>query len=119
SMGLGIVAYIVPFLFVYSPDLLIRAEGHVWSASFIITIILILPALLFLAAAVEGYIVQNIGVVKRIIAALIGIGLLLPTNTSPNWIIKITAVIVMVLFILNEYRLKQKLNPTKVVNQVL
>lgn len=120
AMGLGIVAYIVPFMFIYSPEILLSAEGQNWSIGYIVSTLIILPALYFLAGSVEGYILQKMGLLKRIFAALLSLGLLFPASIwDLHWIIKTTSFILMILFIYNEWRIKHNHKGPKVMKDAI
>jgi len=76
AMRLGIIIYIVPFLFVFSPALLLKGSlGEILLAA--ITAIF---GCVTLSAALTGYLFRKLYPVKRILMVLAGIGLLIPTS---------------------------------------
>lgn len=74
GMRLGILGYIVPFLFVFSPALLLR--GQVWE------IVLSVATASFgcwaLGMALEGYFVRKLSLLQRLVVGIGGLGLLIP-----------------------------------------
>jgi TRAP-type uncharacterized transport system fused permease subunit len=109
AMQLGLVAYIVPFMFIYAPELLIRAEQTVPTLTMIISIGSALVACYFTAITVVGYLFQKINAYKRIFTALIAIGLFLPLSIwELSWIVNSVAFVLAVLFVLHELRIMRK-----------
>lgn len=77
SLKLGAVAFFVPFLFVFSPALLLQSDNYLHSGWALATGIV---GCLFLAAAFEGYLVRALGAGLRIICGFVGASLLLPAG---------------------------------------
>ncbi len=76
AMRLGIAAYVVPFLFVLSPALIL--EGSLWTVSTsVVTALLGMP---LLAAAIEAYLFHPLSPVARVVSCLCGVLLLVPLN---------------------------------------
>jgi len=74
----GIAAYIVPFIFVYSPALLL--EGSVSDILFTVTKSLV--GLGFIAVAFSGFLFRNLGLGKRILTVLGALGMIIPPGTG-------------------------------------
>lgn len=74
AMRLAIVAYIVPFIFVYNPALLMQGSAISLAPALITAI----AGALFLSAGIEGYLFCSIGWVGRILFILGGVGLIVP-----------------------------------------
>lgn len=74
SLRFGLAAFIVPFVFVSSPGLLLREGGdwYIASVSFTTSIV----GIFFIAAAVEGYLLSTIKWPVRAFAGVVGILLL-------------------------------------------
>jgi TRAP transporter 4TM/12TM fusion protein len=81
GMRLGIVAYIVPFVFVYHPALLFKGT-IVEIGSAIITAII---GVIFLSVGVAGYLFQWLGWTKRILMIVAGL-LLIPSASTSLWL---------------------------------
>lgn len=77
---LGIVAYIVPFLFVFTPGLLLKGSLG-WIISAVVPAVL---GILVLTVALSGFFRQQISVIKRVLFALSAIGLLFPIRNPLN-----------------------------------
>lgn len=76
AMRLGIAAYLVPFLFVLSPSLIL--EGDVWTVfASVVTALLGMP---LLAAALEAYLFHPLPAAGRVLCCVFGALLLLPLN---------------------------------------
>jgi TRAP transporter 4TM/12TM fusion protein len=73
---LGIVGYIVPFIFVFSPALLL--QGHF--SLLVPTIITAVLGIAGLSVALEGYLIKPMGILNRILFALAGLALLMPVE---------------------------------------
>jgi TRAP transporter 4TM/12TM fusion protein len=78
AMRLCAIAYIVPFLFVFSPSLLLI--GH-WYEVALSVITAIIGAIL-LGVGVVGYLFRPVGIVKRVLFVLAATGLLIPVVHS-------------------------------------
>ena len=72
AFRLGIAKALVPFVFVYSPSLLLVAEGFTWSA-FFITAIGALLGIASIGAAFSGYIFTKLSKVERWYIGLVGL----------------------------------------------
>ena len=84
---LGIVAYIVPFMFVYSPELLLMGDNVLqllWSAMTALT------GTFMLAASVQGWLLQRLPIPVRII---MGIGAL--AMIDPGFATDIIGIIIL------------------------
>ncbi|MFB3884921.1 MAG: TRAP transporter permease [Thermodesulfobacteriota bacterium] len=77
-MRLGILAYIVPFLFIFSPALLLM--GPV--TNIIVSIITALAGCFLLGCALVGYLFRNLSPQMRLLLGLAGIGLLIPIQSQ-------------------------------------
>ena len=81
GMRLGIVAYIVPFVFVFHPALLFKGTPVEIGAAIITAVI----GVIFLSVGVAGYLFQRLGWIKR--ALMISAGLLLiPSASTSLWL---------------------------------
>lgn len=76
AMKLAIAGFIIPFIFIYSPDLLLT-NVEKWS-SFIWTFITAIIGVFSLAAASEGYMYANLNIFKRILLFISAISLIYP-----------------------------------------
>ena len=102
SMRLGIIAYLVPFIFVFDPLLLFQGPAH---------LVLLAAATAFagtviIGIAMAGYFVRPIGWILRIVLALSGIGLLIPPGgaIAHSWLANAIGAAVSALFIVLEWR---------------
>jgi len=71
---LGIVAYIVPFLFVFSPTLLLKGSAVDVSLAAVTAV----AGTVLLGAALTGYLFREIARLKRVLLGLAALGLLFP-----------------------------------------
>jgi TRAP-type uncharacterized transport system fused permease subunit len=71
GVRLGIVAYIIPFMFVYQPEILLQGEP----LRIVLSLGSALIAVTFLAAAVAGYVFAPLDPVKRTLLTLAAIAL--------------------------------------------
>ncbi|HUT72045.1 MAG TPA: TRAP transporter fused permease subunit [Desulfatiglandales bacterium] len=70
----GVIAYIVPFLFIFFPALLFQGSP----GGILVATVTALFGCFALSAALTGYLFQELSPVKRILFALAGIGLMIP-----------------------------------------
>lgn len=74
GMRLGIVAYVVPFIFVFNPNLLLMGTVKDITLSVAST----LSGALLLAIALQGYLFRKLNLIKRVCFTLAAVGLLIP-----------------------------------------
>jgi len=74
SMRFGVAKYVVPFLFVFSPALLLKGEF----ADVALATVTALAGALLLGMAVTGYFVREIGWLNRVLLAVAALALLIP-----------------------------------------
>jgi len=108
-MRLGILAYIVPFLFIFSPSLLLMGplSGIVISAGTAIV------GCFLLGCGLVGYLFRDLSARKRMLMCLAGIGLLIPIQGqyfTLTVIINLSGAILALLLFLLEYRQKTHSN---------
>ncbi|WP_102348966.1 TRAP transporter permease [Bacillus sp. Marseille-P3661] len=108
AMRLGLVAYLIPFMFVYSPSLLLKVVDGNSVTNVAITIITAIIACILLAFAVEGYIFSAISMIKRFIVGILGICLMIPISAfSLSWLLNTIALVLTVVFLMLEWRLNK------------
>lgn len=106
---LGLVAYIIPFMFIYSPELLLRFGPEQSIVNSTITIISAIVAGGLLAFAAEGFIFQSLNLIKRATLAVSAICLFMPLATFGwSWLINLVAFILSILLIVNEWWIRKK-----------
>jgi TRAP transporter 4TM/12TM fusion protein len=81
AMRLCTIAYVVPFLFVFSPSLLLI--GH-WYEVTLSVITAVIGAIL-LGVGLVGYLFRPVGIIKRILFIIAAAGLLIPIVHSGNF----------------------------------
>jgi len=77
-MRLGILAYIVPFLFIFSPALLLMGPP----LDIIVSIITAIAGCFMLGCILVGYLFRNLSQQMRVLMGLAGIGLLIPIHSQ-------------------------------------
>jgi TRAP transporter 4TM/12TM fusion protein len=82
GMRLCAIAYMVPFLFVFSPSLLLI--GHWWEVA--LSIVTAIIGAILLGVGVVGYLFRPVGAIKRILFLLAAIGLLIPIVHSGKFV---------------------------------
>ena len=78
AMRLGIVAYVVPFLFVYSPTLILKGE----TLHIVVSAATAVLGTWLLATALVGFMFRSVGMVQRIVLTVAALALLLPTDNQ-------------------------------------
>lgn len=78
AMRLGILAYPVPFLFVFSPALLLMgAPGNI-----VVSMATAIAGCFLVGAALVGYLFRELSPQMRVLMGLVGIGLLIPIQSK-------------------------------------
>ena len=90
GMRLGIVAYIVPFVFVFHPALLFKGA----ISEIVLAIVTASIGVIFLATGVAGYLFKELGLVKRALLILAG-AFLIPPASSTFWLVTNCAGIIL------------------------
>ena len=108
---LGIIAYLVPFIFVYDPLLLFDGPLHLIALAFATAAV----GTVVIGIAMAGYFIRPIGWPLRLLLAAAGLGLLIPPggHIAYSWAINIIGGIVSLLYIVVEWRNRKSL-PTAV-----
>jgi TRAP transporter 4TM/12TM fusion protein len=102
----GVIAYIVPFLFIFFPELLFQGS----LGGILVATVTALFGCFTLAAALTGYLFQGLSPVKRILFALAGIGLMIPIKGHLEFSLicnLASAVIMLLLFAFEWMRRKE------------
>ena len=104
----GIIAYIVPFLFIFFPELLFQGSP----AGILVATVTALFGCFTLAAALTGFLFQRLNPGKRILFALAGLGLMIPIKGHMGFslVCNISAAVMMLLLFAIEWRRKAEIN---------
>ena len=96
SMKLGWVAYIIPFLFAYSPTLLLQGE---WQAT-MIDVATACVGVYFISTAFVGYATKEMNPAMRVLLAALGLGAMLPAMLA-SWVVfaNIACIVIGVLYL--------------------
>ena len=81
SVRFGWTAYIIPFIFVFSPSLLLQGKSAIETA---IAIVTALVGVWLVSIAITGYFSRHMGWMTRIGLLIAGSGLLLPHEIDPR-----------------------------------
>jgi TRAP-type uncharacterized transport system fused permease subunit len=82
AMRLCSIAYIVPFLFVFSPSLLLYGTRYIVVLSVATAVI----GSILLGVGLVGYLFRSIGMVKRALFIIAGVGLLIPVVPTGEYV---------------------------------
>ena len=99
----GIAAYLVPFIFVYSPALLLESEIQ----DILLVTAKSLVGLSFLSFALSGFLFRSLGWGKRILIALGAIALLMPPISEipiATWLLNMVGAALAVIIVFWEWR---------------
>jgi TRAP transporter 4TM/12TM fusion protein len=104
-MRLGIIAYLVPFIFVLDPLLLFQGPLHLVFLAFITASV----GTIAIGMSMVGYFVRPLGWIQRIALALGGIGLLIPPGgtIAYSWAINGVSGLVCLALMIHEWRARK------------
>ena len=80
AFRIGVVAYIIPFIFCYNPILLLQGDSGIFET--IIAIVTAIAGVFFLTYGIEGYLRKPIGIPSRILFLAGSLGLMIPGTVS-------------------------------------
>jgi TRAP-type uncharacterized transport system fused permease subunit len=100
AVKFALAAFIVPFVFVYGPELLMIGSWHVITVSLVTAII----GLILIAAALESYFQDHLALWERLLLGAVGFGLVVPSYYSAG----VSVVIFMIYFVPRYVRQKLK-----------
>lgn len=117
SMRLGLVAYIVPFLFVYSPTLIL--EGT--SIPIAVSVTTAIAGCSVLAMALIGYAFRPVSGGVRLLLAIGASALLVPVHDdSPVvlWLLNLAGALTVVTVLVREWWLRKLVSPLQIAGEV-
>lgn len=91
---LAAVGFIVPFMFVFQPSLLL--QGDIWVV--LISVVTAIIGVYFLAAGIEGYLRQRLKTWEQIALIVLSIGLILP-----NWVVSAVSLLLIAVLYFKGY----------------
>jgi TRAP-type uncharacterized transport system fused permease subunit len=96
SMMFAWVAYIIPFLFAYSPTLLLQGE---WQTT-MIDVATACVGVYFISTAFVGYATKEMNPAMRVLLAVLGLGAMLPA-TLASWVVfaNVACIVIGVLYL--------------------
>lgn len=94
AMKLGIVAFLLPFILLYKPTLMLTGTPLEIIVGFVSACL----SALFLAAGVEGFLLRNASIWQRLLFLIGGVGLLVP-----GWQIEVIALLVLLVAVLPHF----------------
>lgn len=119
AMKLGIVAYLVPFLFVYAPELLLSTDGSFHWGEALFSAVTAVIGCYFLAVVIYGYMFRPVNTIMRIFNVMLAGSLFLPvTIWEYSWLLNIIAIILAALYIIYDWRMANKSRSTSVSHTV-
>ena len=107
GMRLGIVAFLVPFLFIYCPALLL--VGSVWQIA--IAFLSAVVGVWFLGVGLSGYLFLVLGWPKRLLALVVAISFFFPlvSQSSVGWVSYLVGTGLGILLLASDWRRKATL----------
>ena len=115
AMRLCAIAYVVPFLFVFSPALLLIGSWHAVAISIATAIV----GAVLLGIGLVGYLFRPIGVLKRFLFLVAAAGLLIPvvetgTYTSLTWATNAGGLLIAVIMVAIEWLARSRQQESKI-----
>ncbi|UOQ94749.1 TRAP transporter fused permease subunit [Halobacillus shinanisalinarum] len=108
AMGLGIAALIVPFLFVYSPSLLLGVGDDISVLTRVISILTAILGCFILSVSVAGFLFSSLHALKRVLVAASGLFLLFPVveGLQYTWVLNVAGFGLFTILLLAELRFR-------------
>ena len=100
AFKMGIVGFLIPYMFVYNPVLLMQGETIPIIVAFITATI----GVICIAAGFQGWYLNHLGIGLRAMVIIAGLGLVLPGNASDM----ISGVVVVAFLLLNKFNIGTK-----------
>ena len=102
SMCLGIIAYLVPFIFVFDPLLLFQGPVHL----IVLAAVTAMLGTVVIGIAMAGYFVRSIGWLNRVLLLASGIALLIPPGgaITHSWVANSVGAVASLVIIFSEWR---------------
>ncbi len=100
AMRIGFLAYIVPFLFIFSPELILK--GSVWQI--IIATLAAILGTLFLGVAISGFLFKKLKWLKRLIFLITSLCFYIPLliHTGMSWILYPVGAVLAIILLITE-----------------
>jgi TRAP transporter 4TM/12TM fusion protein len=119
AMRLCAIAYVVPFLFVFSPALLLIGSWHAVAISIATAIV----GAVLLGVGLVGYLFRPIGALKRLLFLVAAAGLLIPvvetgTYTNLTWAINAGGLLLAAIMIAIEWLARSRRQESKIATAV-
>ncbi len=109
AVRFGWIAYVVPFIFVLSPNLIMRGHPLDIAVAFISAVIGVWLG----SVAMMGYFLRPVAPMMRIVYGIVGAGLLAPAQAYEGGdLVRISAAAVAVALIAMEFRARHQLQPS-------
>jgi TRAP-type uncharacterized transport system fused permease subunit len=100
SMRLAIAAYLVPFVFAYSPEILFIGSPLM----ILVVIALSIVGIFMISVGLEAYLLKSLGIMERFLAIISGVGML-----TPFWWGRIAGLALAVALLLFNFALRKKI----------
>jgi TRAP transporter 4TM/12TM fusion protein len=115
AMRLCAIAYVVPFLFVFSPALLLIGSWY----AVVISIATAVAGAVLLGVGLVGYLFRPIGVIKRLLFIIAATGLLIPvvetgTYAGLTWAVNAVGLLLAVVLIATEWLARSRRQESKI-----
>jgi TRAP-type uncharacterized transport system fused permease subunit len=115
AMRLCAIAYVVPFLFVFSPALLLIGSWY----AVVISIATAVAGAVLLGVGLVGYLFRPIGVIKRLLFIIAATGLLIPvvetgTYAGLTWAVNAVGLLLAVVLIATEWLARSRQQESKI-----
>ncbi len=109
AVRFGWIAYVVPFIFVLSPNLIMRGEPIDIAVAFVAAVIGVWMG----SVGMMGYFLRPVAPMMRIVYGLVGLGLLAPAEVYDGGdLVQVSAAVVAVVLIAMEFRSRRQLQPS-------
>jgi TRAP-type uncharacterized transport system fused permease subunit len=115
AMRLCAIAYVVPFLFVFSPALLLIGSWY----AVVISIATAVAGAVLLGVGLVGYLFRPIGVIKRLLFIIAATGLLIPvvetgTYAGFTWVVNAVGLLLAAALIATEWLARSRRQESKI-----
>ncbi|WP_218970585.1 TRAP transporter large permease subunit [Alkalihalobacterium alkalinitrilicum] len=107
---LGIMGYVLPFIFVYNSAILLGTSPEAGMMDVVISILYVIIGINILSVAVAAYLFKDLSWMKRAILTILSAVIMVSINSEAGWLINTVACILALAVFMQEWLAKRKVS---------